>query len=173
MTIRLKKCLNPFHATDLFRYPQKTSKVFWCFQGVSKEISGIKLVNDHAIWKIFWKFFMNCWFTDKTFKISYTARKVPKYGVIYGPHFPVFGLNTEIYSVNLRIQSKYRKRRTRNNSAFGHVSRSETVMYDINSSGSGSCDISLKNRFYGNSVDPDGFKNPLIERLLPAIQENK
>ena len=30
-----------------------------------------------------------------------------------GPYFPVFGLNTEIYSVNLRIQSKYRKIRTR------------------------------------------------------------
>ena len=30
-----------------------------------------------------------------------------------GPHFPVFGLNTESYSVNLRIQYKYRKMRTR------------------------------------------------------------
>ena len=36
-----------------------------------------------------------------------------KYGVISGPHFPVFGLNTEIYGVNLRIQSEYRKIRTR------------------------------------------------------------
>ena len=31
-----------------------------------------------------------------------TAWKGPKYGVIYGPHFPVFGPNTEIYRVNLR-----------------------------------------------------------------------
>ena len=31
--------INPFHATDLFRYPVKT----W-FQGVSKEISGMKWV---------------------------------------------------------------------------------------------------------------------------------
>ena len=38
------------------------------------------------------------------------------YGVISGPYFPVFRLNTEIYSVNLRIQSEYRKIRTRNNS---------------------------------------------------------
>ena len=51
-----------------------------------------------------------------------TAWKVFKYGVISGPYFPVFGLNTEIYSINLRIQSEYRKIRTRNNSVFGHFS---------------------------------------------------
>ena len=49
--------------------------------------------------------------------------KVSKYGVISGPYFPVFGLNTEIYGVNLRIQSKYRTIRTRNNSVFGQFSR--------------------------------------------------
>ena len=53
-----------------------------------------------------------------------TARKVAKYGVISGPYFPVFGLNTEIYSSNVRIQSKYRKIRTRKNSVYGHFSRS-------------------------------------------------
>ena len=36
-----------------------------------------------------------------------------KYGVFSGPYFPVFGLNTEIYGVNLHIQSEYRKIRTR------------------------------------------------------------
>ena len=46
-----------------------------------------------------------------------------KYGVFPGPYFPVFGLNTEIYSVNLRFQSEYRKIRTRNNSVIGHFSR--------------------------------------------------
>ena len=30
-----------------------------------------------------------------------------KYGVFSGLYFPVFGLNTEIYGANLRIQSKY------------------------------------------------------------------
>ena len=30
-----------------------------------------------------------------------TAWKVSKYGVFSGPHFLVFGLNTEIYGVNL------------------------------------------------------------------------
>ena len=47
-----------------------------------------------------------------------------KYRVISGPYFPVFGLNTEIYGVNFRIQSEYRKIRTRNNSVFGLFSRS-------------------------------------------------
>ena len=51
-----------------------------------------------------------------------TAWKVSKYAVISGPYFPVFGFNTEIYEVNLRIQSEYRKIRTRNNSVFGHFS---------------------------------------------------
>ena len=56
-----------------------------------------------------------------------TAWKVSKYGVLSVPYFPVFGLNTKIYFVNLRIQSEYRKTRTRNNSAFGHISRSEIL----------------------------------------------
>ena len=56
-----------------------------------------------------------------------TARKESKYGVISGPYFPVFGLNLEIYFVNIRIQSEYRKIRTRNNSVFGHFSRSTSA----------------------------------------------
>ena len=45
-----------------------------------------------------------------------------KYRVFSGPYFPVFGLNTERYSVFLRIQSECRKIRTRKNSVFGHFS---------------------------------------------------
>ena len=52
---------------------------------------------------------------------SFTAWKVSKYEVISGPYFPVFGLNTEIYSLNIRIQSEYRKLQTRNNFVFGHL----------------------------------------------------
>ena len=48
------------------------------------------------------------------------AWKVCKYGVFSGLYFPVFGLNTEIYGVNFRIQSGYRKIRTRKNSVFRH-----------------------------------------------------
>ena len=51
-----------------------------------------------------------------------------QYGVISGPYFPVFGLNTKIYSVNLRIQSECRKIRTRKNSVFGLFSRSESAL---------------------------------------------
>ena len=40
---------------------------------------------------------------DNTVSASGTARKVAKYGVFSGPYFPVFGLNTEIYGVNLHI----------------------------------------------------------------------
>ena len=47
-----------------------------------------------------------------------------KYGVLSGPHFLVFGLNTEIYRVNLHIQSRYRKIRSRKNSIFRHFPRS-------------------------------------------------
>ena len=50
---------------------------------------------------------------------SITTRKVSKYGVISGPFFPAFGLNTERYFVSLRIQSECEKMRTRNNSVFG------------------------------------------------------
>ena len=34
---------------------------------------------------------------------DFTAWKASKYGVFSGPYFPVCGLNTEIYGVNLRV----------------------------------------------------------------------
>ena len=51
-------------------------------------------------------------------------REVSKYGVFSGSYFPVFELNTEIYSVNLHIQSECGKIRTRKNSVLGHFLRS-------------------------------------------------
>ena len=59
-----------------------------------------------------------------------TAWKVSKYGVSFGPYFSVFALNTERY---FRIQSEYRKIRTRNNSVFGHFSRSVNLTWLLNS----------------------------------------
>ena len=53
-----------------------------------------------------------------------TAQKVSKYGVISGLYFPAFGLNAERYFVSPRMQSECGKMRTRNNSVFGHFSRS-------------------------------------------------
>ena len=44
--------------------------------------------------------------------------------IFSGQYFPMFELNREIYSVNLRIQSKYGKIWTRKNSVFGLFSRS-------------------------------------------------
>ena len=49
-----------------------------------------------------------------------TAWKVSQYEVISDPYLPVFRLKKEIFSVTLRIQSEYKKVRTRNNSVFGH-----------------------------------------------------
>ena len=43
-----------------------------------------------------------------------------------GPYFPSFGLNTERYSLSLRIQSKWGKIQTRNTDfEYGHFSRSD------------------------------------------------
>ena len=53
---------------------------------------------------------------------TWHTRKLSKYGVTSGPYFPVFGLNMERYSMSLRIQSEYRKKRIRSNSVFGHFS---------------------------------------------------
>ena len=58
-----------------------------------------------------------------------TAWKVSKYGVFSGLYFPVFGLNREIYSVNFRIQSEYRKIWIRKNSVFGHLLHSVEQTY--------------------------------------------
>ena len=79
-------------------------------------------------WHFLWNISVNChfFFNKSTF---HTAWKVSKYGVISGPYFPVFGLNTEIYSLNLRIQYEYRKIRTRNNSVLWHFSRSDICSY--------------------------------------------
>ena len=52
-----------------------------------------------------------------------TAGKVSKYGVFLVLFSCMRRLNTEIHSVNLRIQSEYRETRTRKNAVFGHFSR--------------------------------------------------
>ena len=54
----------------------------------------------------------------------YTAWKVSKYGFFSGPYFLTFALNTERYSVSLRIQSECVKIQTRKSSVFGQFSRS-------------------------------------------------
>ena len=56
-------------------------------------------------------------------KVSSLQEKCSNTHFFSGQCFPKFGLYTEIYRVNLRIQSKYRKIRARENSEFGHFSR--------------------------------------------------
>ena len=51
----------------------------------------------------------------------YLRIKVSKYGVISGPYFPVFGLNT-----GNRIPSEYMKRRTRSKLVFGQFLLNDT-----------------------------------------------
>ena len=75
----------------------------------------------HVLLLVHWK---NLWCSLSLIRNNVTAWKVSKYGVISGLCFPIFGLTTEIFGVNLRIQSEYKKIRTRNNSVFGHFSRS-------------------------------------------------
>ena len=58
---------------------------------------------------------------------SYTARKVSNYGIFSGPYFPTFGQKTEIYEVNLCIQSECGKIQTIKTSVFGHFSRSDNL----------------------------------------------
>ena len=55
---------------------------------------------------------------------SFHCLKNVHYQSFSGPHFPVFGLNTETYSLNLRIQSecrKMRKRKSPNTNTFYKV----------------------------------------------------
>ena len=64
---------------------------------------------------------------DFNLHLNRTAPKMSECGVFYGPCFPLFGLNTEIYRVNFRVQSKYGKvqtSKTSKNSVFEHFSRS-------------------------------------------------
>ena len=78
-----------------------------------------------------WIRLMKCFFSEivhfykSLFQVVNTTWKVSKYGVISGLYFPVFGLNMERKRVSFRIQSEHRKIRTRNNSVFGHFSRSD------------------------------------------------
>ena len=50
--------------------------------------------------------------------------------VFSGPYFPAFGLNTKRYGVFLRIQFECGKIQIRNNSLFGHFSRSDPYEED-------------------------------------------
>ena len=75
---------------------------------------------------MFWDFFASVCF-EEAGDINMESQNNGSYGENdgLGLYFPVFGLNTEIYAANLRIQSEYGKIRTRKKPVFGHFSRSE------------------------------------------------
>ena len=75
-----------------------------------------------------------------------------KYGVFSGPYFPAFGLNTERYSVSLRIQSECGKIRTRKDSVFGHFSRSD-VLSSSDTAGKNSVPKISKNSVKQNTAE--------------------
>ena len=68
-----------------------------------------------------------------------------------GPYFLVFGLNKEIYIVNICIQSEYGKMRISKNSQFGHVSSSDNSFV--------SCRV----------LQEDGRKKPVTERFMKTV----
>ena len=109
--------LKKFFASNFLQAPSKLT--FWTILVTIKLLTQFQLkiratkLSKSAIFCLTW--------------IPTTAWKVSKYRVISGLYFPIFRLTTEIYSVNLRIQSESRNIRTRNNSLFGHFSRS--VLY--------------------------------------------
>ena len=73
-----------------------------------------------------------------------TAWKVSRYGVIFGPYFPVFG---------------YRKIRTRNNFVFGHFSHSDCFQLSENMLGNVTAGISFKVKLVKFYVDMTMPKN--------------
>ena len=52
-------------------------------------------------------------FLRNTYPSSYTAWKVFKYGIIFGPYFPAFGQNKEIYSLFSANTGKQRPKQLR------------------------------------------------------------
>ena len=95
---------------------------WWMFQlHVTSTTLDTEVINlTHIFWLIL-SDFQNEPFTHAK---KTTAWKVSKYGVFSAPYFPAFGTNTERYSVSLRIHSKCGEIPTRQNSVFGHFSRS-------------------------------------------------
>ena len=96
------------------------NETFWNFTWTDKRSFSLSEISEVANGKLVFEIRIS----KSIIWIEYqsTAWKVSKYGVCSGPYFPVFGLNTEIYEVNFRIQSEYGKMRTRKNSVFWHFS---------------------------------------------------
>ena len=97
MVIKIwKYILANFTAIFHFNTPSKCQSTVWAhFQGILK-------------WRISVK-----WVNTPTFPVFLHWVKKVRIRGFSGPYFPTFGLSTERYSVQIRIQSKCRKMRTR------------------------------------------------------------
>ena len=134
--------LNRFNTAKPIMDPFSTKRPFCLHASYSNDTSILKIIYKILTYKYLerfphvWEKFVfivllqySCWAWITFLSYLNTERKVSKYGVISGPYFPAFGLNTEGYFVSLHIQSKCGKIRTRNNSVFGHFSRSESDLH--------------------------------------------
>ena len=99
-----------FRISSTYLVPKKNySENFWKYQINIRDTESVRdlfLVRDNYNWRN-----------------SFTAQKVPVFGVFSGPYFSAFGLNTEKHSVPLRIQSECGKisRKTLNMGIFEAV----------------------------------------------------
>ena len=143
------------------------------FQGIATGIRN-SWKNANSEW---WK--MSLLMTHKDFLMFYiltiTVCKVSKYGVTSGQYFPVFWLNTEIYRLNLRIQSEYRKIPSRNNSGFGYYSRSAVIpiMMHFNHDGKSWKCLTLfwLGKNYQN-FETLLFKMSSLQKVMPLYRSN-
>ena len=84
----------------------------------------LQIIRTKSLWELIFNII-------KQFELRITCNlwKVSKYGVLSGPYFPALGVNTERYEISLHIHSECGKIRTRNNSVFGHFSRSDAMIW--------------------------------------------
>ena len=89
-----------------------------------------------------------------------------KSGVISGPYFPAFGLNTERYEASLCIQSECGKIRTRNNSVSGHFPRSVKACKFIKKE-----TVIMDNKLISPYFDPSGHQTS-FGRLMDVFMKS-
>ena len=106
--------LIPMPFLSLFCLLRRPSHVTYLLNGPYK--------NPEQYWSIAILEYLKYEMTSSFNLIIISAWKVSKYEVFSGPCFSVFGLNTDRYSVSLRIQFQWEKIQTRKNSVFEHFS---------------------------------------------------
>ena len=107
-------------------YVQLTSCVYWVHVPPSAMYSFV--IDKSTLWYNFFVLFQLSPVSYRIYcRVLEISVRIIQMRCFSGPRFPVLELNSEIYGVNLRIQSKYEKIRTRKNSVFQHLSRSANL----------------------------------------------